>query len=118
MGATENFLCFSIIYLQLQNHSEIGRTAIADPVICDSFHSILQSVTTNVTQHRFSAEVRRDFFSLLTLLDFFASSVQAIALPLMRIETSQKCAKGVHLRDLADCLDKPRQVRRGDEGQP
>ncbi|WP_332699702.1 pyocin activator PrtN family protein [Devosia sp.] len=29
----------------------------------------------------------------------------------MRIETSQKCAKGVHLRDLADYLDKPRQVR-------
>jgi hypothetical protein len=56
-------------------------------------------------------EVRRDFFSHLTLPKFLRKlSSGDIALPLMRIETSQKCAKGVHLQDLADYLDKRRQV--------
>jgi hypothetical protein len=56
-------------------------------------------------------EVRRDFFSHLTLPKFLRKlSSGDIALPLMRIETSQKCAKGVHLQDLANYLDKRRQV--------
>ena len=56
-------------------------------------------------------EVRRDFFSHLTLPKFLRKlSSGEIALPLMRIETSQKCAKGVHLQDLADYLDKRRQM--------
>ena len=56
-------------------------------------------------------EVRRDFFSHLTLPKLLRKlSSGDIALPLMRIETSQKCAKGVHLQDLADYLDKRRQV--------
>jgi hypothetical protein len=50
-------------------------------------------------------EVRRDFFSHLTLPKFLRKlSSGDIALPLMRIETSQKCAKGIHLQDLADYL--------------
>jgi hypothetical protein len=49
--------------------------------------------------------------SHLTLPKFLRKlSSGDIALPLMRIETSQKCAKGVHLQDLADYLDKRRQV--------
>lgn len=56
-------------------------------------------------------EVRRDFFSHLTLPKFLRKlSSGDIALPLMRIETSQKCAKGIHLQNLADYLDKRRQV--------
>jgi hypothetical protein len=56
-------------------------------------------------------EVRRDFFSHLTLAKFLRKlSSGDIALPLMRIETSQKCAKGIHLQDLADYIDKRRQV--------
>ncbi|MER8612621.1 pyocin activator PrtN family protein [Mesorhizobium sp. M0435] len=56
-------------------------------------------------------EVRRDFFSHLTLPKFLRKlSSGDIALPLMRIETSQKCAKGVHLQDLADYIDRRRQV--------
>ncbi|RUV63834.1 Pyocin activator protein PrtN [Mesorhizobium sp. M5C.F.Ca.IN.020.29.1.1] len=56
-------------------------------------------------------EVRRDFFSHLTLPRFLRKlSSGDIALPLMRIETSQKCAKGIHLRDLADYLDRRRQA--------
>jgi hypothetical protein len=56
-------------------------------------------------------EVRRDFFSHLTLPKFLRKlSLGDIALPLMRIETSQKCAKGVHLQDLADYIDRRRQV--------
>jgi hypothetical protein len=56
-------------------------------------------------------EVRRDFFSHLTLPKFLRKlSSGDIALPLMRIETSQKCAKGIHLQDLADYLDRRRQL--------
>ncbi|WP_394892199.1 pyocin activator PrtN family protein [Mesorhizobium sp. AaZ16] len=56
-------------------------------------------------------EVRRDFFSHLTLPKFLRKlSSGDIALPLMRIETSQKCAKGVHLQDLADYIDRCRKV--------
>jgi hypothetical protein len=56
-------------------------------------------------------EVRRDFFSHLTLPKFLRKlSSGDIALPLMRIETSQKCAKGIHLQDLADYLDERRQA--------
>ena len=55
--------------------------------------------------------VRRDFFSHLTLPKFLRKlSSGDIALPLMRIETSQKCANGVHLQDLADYIDRRRQV--------
>ncbi|WP_371136102.1 pyocin activator PrtN family protein, partial [Devosia sp.] len=50
--------------------------------------------------------VRRDFFSYLTLPKFLRKlSSGDIALPLMRIERSQECAKGIHLQDLADYLD-------------
>ena len=67
----------------------------------------------SVTQHRFSThgtyngkaiipldEVGRDFFSHLTLLKFLRKlSSGDIALPLMRIETRQKCAKDVYLQN-------------------
>lgn len=33
-----------------------------------------------------------------------------ISIPLIRIEDSQKCAKGVHIQDLADYLDKRREA--------
>lgn len=56
-------------------------------------------------------EVRRDFFSHLTLPRFLRKlSSGDIALPVMRMEQSQKCAKGVHLQDLADYLDNRRQA--------
>ncbi len=53
-------------------------------------------------------DVARDFFGLTT--DKFIRKVSAgsIALPLVRMEASQKCAKGVHVGDLADYLDKRR----------
>lgn len=51
-------------------------------------------------------EVRRDVFSTLTLPKFLRKLGSGdIALPLMRIETSQKCAKNIHLQDLADYVD-------------
>ncbi len=50
--------------------------------------------------------VCRDYFSHLTPLKLIQKiSSGDIALPLVRIEASQKCAKGVHLSDLADYLD-------------
>ena len=56
-------------------------------------------------------EVRRDFISHLTLSKFLRKlSSGDIALPLMLLEKRQKCAKGVHLQDLADHLDKRRQA--------
>ncbi|MCO5131396.1 MAG: pyocin activator PrtN family protein [Xanthobacteraceae bacterium] len=53
-------------------------------------------------------DVAKDFFGLTT--DKFLRKVSAgvIALPLVRMETSQKCAKGVHIHDLAAFLDERR----------
>ena len=53
-------------------------------------------------------DVARDFFGLTT--EKFVRKVSAgdIALPLVRMEASQKCAKGVHINDLAEYLDKRR----------
>lgn len=51
-------------------------------------------------------QVRTNFFSHLTepqLLRKVATG--AIGIPVVRFETSQKSAKGVHLQDLADYLD-------------
>lgn len=50
--------------------------------------------------------VCRDYFSHLTPIKLIRKiSAGDIALPLVRIEASQKCAKGVHLADLARYLD-------------
>lgn len=48
----------------------------------------------------------KDYFSHLTPEKFLRKiSAGEIELPLVRIEVSQKSAKGVHLKDLADYLD-------------
>jgi len=51
--------------------------------------------------------VARDYFSHLTT-DKLIRKISAgeIAIPMVRIEESQKCAKGVHLTDLAAYIDK------------
>lgn len=50
--------------------------------------------------------VCRDYFSHLTIEKFLRKVGSGeIALPLVRIEISQKAAKGVHLQDLANYLD-------------
>lgn len=50
--------------------------------------------------------VCRDYFAHLAPAKLVAKiSAGDIALPLVRMETSQKCAKGVHLADLANYLD-------------
>lgn len=57
-------------------------------------------------------DVCRDFFTHLSP-DKFVRKVSAgeIAIPLVRMEaTSQKCAKGVHLTDLAAYLDARREA--------
>jgi hypothetical protein len=51
-------------------------------------------------------DVCRDYFSHLTPTIMLRKiSAGEIAIPLVRIEDSQKSAKGVHLQDLADYLD-------------
>lgn len=51
-------------------------------------------------------EVVRDYFSHLTVQKFLRKiGAGEIALPLVRIEASQKAAKGVHLQDLAEYID-------------
>ena len=51
----------------------------------------------------------RDFFAHLTVDKFLRKTLRGdIALPIVRIEQSQKAAKGVHLVDLAAYLDKCR----------
>lgn len=55
-------------------------------------------------------KVCKDFFPHLTTVKFLRKvSDGSLALPLVRIEASQKSAKGVHLQDLADYLDKRRE---------
>jgi Pyocin activator protein PrtN len=52
-------------------------------------------------------DVRRDFFPHLTLQKLLKKlSSGDIALPVVRIESSQKCAKGIYLHTLAEYLDK------------
>lgn len=53
--------------------------------------------------------VCRDYFAPLTL-DTFARKLASgdIKLPVLRMEESQKGAKGVHLQDLAEYLDSRR----------
>jgi len=51
-------------------------------------------------------DVCRDYFSHLDPAKFIRKvGAGEIAIPLVRMEPSQKCAKGVHLQDLADYLD-------------
>ncbi len=51
-------------------------------------------------------KVCEDYFSHLTLVKFLRKvSDGDIPLPLVRMEKSQKSAKGVHLQDLAKYLD-------------
>ncbi|KVN46811.1 Pyocin activator protein PrtN [Burkholderia territorii] len=53
--------------------------------------------------------VCRDFFAPLTLPNLMRNiSAGEIALPVIRMERSQKCAKGVHISDLAAFIDKQR----------
>lgn len=55
--------------------------------------------------------VCRDYFQHLTPEKFVRKvSAGEIKIPLMRMEGSQKCAKGVHLQDLADYLDARREA--------
>jgi hypothetical protein len=51
-------------------------------------------------------DVCRDYFSHLNAAKLVRKiSAGEIGIPLVRIEASQKCAKGVHLTDLAKYLD-------------
>ena len=55
--------------------------------------------------------VCRDYFPHLSVDKFIRKvSTGEIPLPLIRVENSQKAAKGVHLQDLADYLDARRQA--------
>ena len=57
--------------------------------------------------------VCRDYFKHLTPDKFVRKcSSGEIRLPLVRMEGSQKAAKGVHLQDLADYLDRRREAAR------
>ncbi len=54
-------------------------------------------------------QVCRDFFGHLTVEKLLRKALRGdIALPIVRIETSQKAQRGVHLVDLANYIDKRR----------
>ena len=54
--------------------------------------------------------VRRDYFGHLTTPKLLQKILAGrIKLPVVRIEDSQKSAKGVHLQDLADYIDRQRE---------
>jgi hypothetical protein len=53
--------------------------------------------------------VCRDYFSHLTIDKFLRKQAAGeIEIPMIRIETSQKAARGIHLTDLAAYVDKRR----------
>lgn len=54
-------------------------------------------------------DVVRDYFSHLDPAKFIRKvGAGEIKIPMVRMEASQKCAKGIHLQDLADYLDERR----------
>ena len=54
-------------------------------------------------------QVCRDFFGHLSVENFLRKTLRGdIALPIVRIETSQKAQRGVHLVDLAAYIDRRR----------
>jgi len=54
-------------------------------------------------------QVCKDFFNHLTVAKLLRKALRGdIALPILRIETSQKAQRGVHLVDLAAYIDKRR----------
>jgi Pyocin activator protein PrtN len=58
-------------------------------------------------------KVCRDFFAHLTPEKLVRKALAGeIALPIVRIEASQKAAKGVHINDLAAYLDKQAEAAR------
>src|SRR4051812_38911332 len=55
-------------------------------------------------------EICRDFFSHLTVEKLLRKVLRGdVALPIVRIENSQKAARGVHLSDLAAYIDQRRE---------
>jgi hypothetical protein len=85
----------------------------------DALQSLWQVVAMNtafllMAQYNGSAiipvdKVCKDYFSHLTPEKFVRKiSLGEIMIPLVRMEHSQKCAKGIHLQDLADYLDQRR----------
>lgn len=57
--------------------------------------------------------VCRDYFRHLTVEKFLRKTLAGeIALPVVRMESSQKAAKGVHITDLAEYLDKAAEAAR------
>ena len=62
--------------------------------------------------------VCRDFFPHLSASKFIAKvSAGEINIPLLRVENSQKSAKGVHLQDLAEYIDKRREAAKKEARQ-
>jgi Pyocin activator protein PrtN len=56
-------------------------------------------------------QVCRDFFGHLTVDKFLRKALRGeIALPIVRIETSQKAQRGIHLVDLATYIDRRREA--------
>lgn len=56
-------------------------------------------------------DVCRDYFSHLDTAKFVRKvGAGEIKIPMIRMEASQKCAKGIHLQDLADYLDELREA--------
>ncbi|MER9450119.1 pyocin activator PrtN family protein [Mesorhizobium sp. M0254] len=64
------------------------------------------------------AAVCRDYFQHLTPQQFARKTTEGeIDLPVVRIENSQKAAKGVHLVDLAAWIDKRREAAKKENDQ-
>ena len=81
-------------------------------MLCDSWvgrYSCTQSRQYNGKTVVLIDQVCRDFFGHLAVDKLLRKTLRGdIALPIVRIETSQKAQRGVHLVDLAAYIDKRR----------
>ena len=82
-------------------------------MICEAFMNTLFLLMAQYDARAIvpAETVCRDYFSHLTLAKFFRKVGSGdIDLPLTRSEKSQKSARGVHIQDLAEYLDRRRAV--------
>jgi len=97
------------------NWEHISKPPIAEPMTSDDLHS---APTLYLLMAQYNGktvvpidQVCRDFFGHLTVEKLLRKALRGdLPLPIVRIETSQKAQRGVHLVDLAAYIDRRREA--------
>jgi Pyocin activator protein PrtN len=98
-----------------------SKPPIAEPMTSDDLHS---APTLYLLMAQYNGktvvpidQVCRDFFGHLTVENLRKALRGDLPLPIVRIETSQKAQRGVHLVDLAAYIDRRREAAIKDRDQ-